>query len=195
VDVEPQADYEVKTPFGQGTFIVRTDVAPGTYRSRGGDGCYWARLRTTAGVPAAAAASMAPIRHLEACARSGRYRATGSGSSPLPPGRSSSRIVFQRLSRAYPFGALFHAWSANDRALVCRVRSRADPVQECRGLLARSLGRLRRAPHVLPQSAQSGNSASRSQESRGRGVFLTRGRMCFSLGKADGSASGLKGVA
>jgi len=33
------------TKFGQGTFIVGTDMAPGTYRSSKGDGCYWARLR------------------------------------------------------------------------------------------------------------------------------------------------------
>jgi hypothetical protein len=33
------------TKFGQGTFIVGTDMTPGTYRSTKGDGCYWARLR------------------------------------------------------------------------------------------------------------------------------------------------------
>jgi hypothetical protein len=37
------------TRFGQGEFIVRTDIAPGTYRSRGGEGCYWARLRSFTG--------------------------------------------------------------------------------------------------------------------------------------------------
>jgi len=37
------------TSFGQGEFIVGTDIAPGTYRSRGGDGCYWARLRSFSG--------------------------------------------------------------------------------------------------------------------------------------------------
>lgn len=38
-----------KTSFGQGEFIVRTDIAPGTYRSRGSSGCYWARLRSFTG--------------------------------------------------------------------------------------------------------------------------------------------------
>jgi hypothetical protein len=33
------------TRFGQGTFIVGTDMAAGTYRSSKGNGCYWARLR------------------------------------------------------------------------------------------------------------------------------------------------------
>jgi dipeptidyl aminopeptidase/acylaminoacyl peptidase len=33
-----------KTSFGEGTFIVGTDIAAGTYRAPGGDGCYWARL-------------------------------------------------------------------------------------------------------------------------------------------------------
>jgi hypothetical protein len=33
-----------KTRFGAGTYIVRTDISPGTYRSRAGGACYWARL-------------------------------------------------------------------------------------------------------------------------------------------------------
>lgn len=37
-----------KTRFGPGTFIVGTDIAPGTYRGRGGS-CYWARLRSFGG--------------------------------------------------------------------------------------------------------------------------------------------------
>jgi hypothetical protein len=31
-------------PFRDGTYIVRTDIAPGTWRSEGGSSCYWARL-------------------------------------------------------------------------------------------------------------------------------------------------------
>lgn len=31
-------------PFGDGTFIVGTDIAPGTWRSVGGHDCYWKRL-------------------------------------------------------------------------------------------------------------------------------------------------------
>jgi hypothetical protein len=31
-------------PFGDGTYIVGTDIAPGTWRSAGSEGCYWARL-------------------------------------------------------------------------------------------------------------------------------------------------------
>lgn len=31
-------------PFSDGTFIVNKDIAPGTWRSAGGSGCYWARL-------------------------------------------------------------------------------------------------------------------------------------------------------
>ena len=33
------------TSFGQGTFIVGTDMRPGTYRSSRGADCYWERLR------------------------------------------------------------------------------------------------------------------------------------------------------
>jgi len=33
-----------KTSFGPGTYIVNTDIAPGTYSAPGGDTCYWARL-------------------------------------------------------------------------------------------------------------------------------------------------------
>jgi hypothetical protein len=29
-----------------GTFVVGTDIAPGTYRTNGGNGCYWARLKS-----------------------------------------------------------------------------------------------------------------------------------------------------
>ena len=32
------------TSFGDGTHIVGEDIAPGTYRAPGGEGCYWARL-------------------------------------------------------------------------------------------------------------------------------------------------------
>jgi hypothetical protein len=31
-------------PFGSGTWIVGTDIAAGTWRAPGGDGCYWERL-------------------------------------------------------------------------------------------------------------------------------------------------------
>jgi hypothetical protein len=29
-----------------GTYVVGTDIAPGTYRTNGGTGCYWARLKS-----------------------------------------------------------------------------------------------------------------------------------------------------
>lgn len=32
-----------------GTYVVGSDVAPGTYRAPGGDACYWARLKDTDG--------------------------------------------------------------------------------------------------------------------------------------------------
>lgn len=38
-----------KTRFGEGTYIVKVDITPGTYRTRGGDNCYWARLRSFEG--------------------------------------------------------------------------------------------------------------------------------------------------
>lgn len=34
-----------QTSFGEGTFIVGTDIQPGTYKSTGGQGCYYARLK------------------------------------------------------------------------------------------------------------------------------------------------------
>lgn len=33
-----------RTSFSDGTFLVGKEVAPGTYRARGGGDCYWARL-------------------------------------------------------------------------------------------------------------------------------------------------------
>jgi hypothetical protein len=38
-----------RTRFGQGTFIVGTDIAPGTYRSSRGPDCYWERLSAFTG--------------------------------------------------------------------------------------------------------------------------------------------------
>ncbi len=37
------------TSFGQGTFIVGTDMSPGIYKSSKGANCYWARLRNFTG--------------------------------------------------------------------------------------------------------------------------------------------------
>lgn len=37
------------SPFGDGTYIVNTDVAPGRWRSDGAGSCYWARLRNFTG--------------------------------------------------------------------------------------------------------------------------------------------------
>jgi hypothetical protein len=36
---------------GDGTYLVGTDIKPGTYRTSGpaGSGCYWARLKNTSG--------------------------------------------------------------------------------------------------------------------------------------------------
>lgn len=38
------------TSFGQGTFIVATDMVPGTYHSSRGANCYWERLSAFTGV-------------------------------------------------------------------------------------------------------------------------------------------------
>lgn len=38
-----------RTRWGAGTYLVGVDVAPGTYVSRGGSSCYWARLRAFTG--------------------------------------------------------------------------------------------------------------------------------------------------
>jgi len=36
-------------PFTEGTYIVGTDIAPGTWRSESGSNCYWARLKGFSG--------------------------------------------------------------------------------------------------------------------------------------------------
>jgi len=38
-----------RTTFGDGIFIVGTDILPGTYRSSGQNGCYWGRLANFTG--------------------------------------------------------------------------------------------------------------------------------------------------
>lgn len=40
---------ESKTSFGEGAYIVGTDIDPGTYRNSGGTGCYYERLRDFTG--------------------------------------------------------------------------------------------------------------------------------------------------
>jgi hypothetical protein len=35
--------------FGDGTHVVGEDIEPGTYKTEGGSGCYWARLRSFSG--------------------------------------------------------------------------------------------------------------------------------------------------
>ena len=42
----PPPPGQPNTTFGDGTYQVGVDIAPGTYRSAGGDNCYWARLRS-----------------------------------------------------------------------------------------------------------------------------------------------------
>lgn len=44
--VEPSAGITIP---GDGTFLVGDDIQPGTYRTAGGAGCYWARLKGTSG--------------------------------------------------------------------------------------------------------------------------------------------------
>jgi hypothetical protein len=38
-----------KVKFGDGAFIIRTDISPGTYRSSEGGDCYWQRVRSWSG--------------------------------------------------------------------------------------------------------------------------------------------------
>lgn len=38
-----------KAPFGNGTYVVGTDIAPGTWRADSPETCYWARLRGFSG--------------------------------------------------------------------------------------------------------------------------------------------------
>jgi hypothetical protein len=40
---------ESTTTFGPGLFMVNVDIKPGRYRSTGGDGCYWERLKNFGG--------------------------------------------------------------------------------------------------------------------------------------------------
>jgi hypothetical protein len=42
----PPPPGQPNTTFGDGLYQVGVDIAPGTYRSAGGTGCYWARLKT-----------------------------------------------------------------------------------------------------------------------------------------------------
>lgn len=47
--IEEPAQEGPATSFGDGTYEVGTEIAPGQYRSEGGDLCYWARLKSFSG--------------------------------------------------------------------------------------------------------------------------------------------------
>ena len=50
--VEQEAAAEPEAPagsFGAGTYLVGEDIKAGTYKARGGGGCYWARLKNLSG--------------------------------------------------------------------------------------------------------------------------------------------------
>jgi hypothetical protein len=42
----PAPPGQPNTTFGEGLYQVGVDIAPGIYRSAGGTGCYWARLKS-----------------------------------------------------------------------------------------------------------------------------------------------------
>jgi hypothetical protein len=44
--VASAAGAAVATKFGDGTYRIGKDIPAGTYRTRGGDECYWARLKS-----------------------------------------------------------------------------------------------------------------------------------------------------
>jgi hypothetical protein len=51
----PALVHALATTFGEGRFVVGTDIAPGTYRTAGKSGhpdCYWERLKDTNGTAA-----------------------------------------------------------------------------------------------------------------------------------------------
>ena len=70
-----------RTRFGAGTYIVGTDVAPGTFVSKGGGSCYWARLRSfTGGLEAIVANANPRGRAIVSIARSDRgFQSNGCG--------------------------------------------------------------------------------------------------------------------
>ena len=49
VTTAPPAPTGPLTEFGEGTYKVGEDIAAGTYKSAGGDYCYWARLKNDSG--------------------------------------------------------------------------------------------------------------------------------------------------
>jgi hypothetical protein len=71
-----------RTSFGEGIYIVKTDIAPGTYRSKAGADCYWARLRnftggTISGVIANGIGSAHPVVTIKATDKG--FKSSGCG--------------------------------------------------------------------------------------------------------------------
>lgn len=46
---EEEAAKQPKTSFGNGTFLVNSEIQPGTYKTEGGSSCYYERLSGTSG--------------------------------------------------------------------------------------------------------------------------------------------------
>lgn len=48
-EAEAASEEGLSSTFGDGTWVVGEDIEPGTYRSEGGDYCYWERLSGLSG--------------------------------------------------------------------------------------------------------------------------------------------------
>lgn len=70
-----------RSSFGEGTYIVGVDIAPGQYASEGTSGCYWARLRDfTGGLRSILANDNASGRAIVQIAKSDRgFQSSGCG--------------------------------------------------------------------------------------------------------------------
>lgn len=53
----PAIRADQNAPFGDGTYVVGLDIAPGTWRTDGREGCYWERIRDFSGEPKAVIAN------------------------------------------------------------------------------------------------------------------------------------------
>jgi hypothetical protein len=78
---------DTDTSFGEGTYIVGTDLRPGTYGSPGGDLCYWERLRGFSGETAEIIANDLPSGQAIVTIRQSDkgFRSSGCGTWTLRP--------------------------------------------------------------------------------------------------------------
>ena len=139
--VVPTGATAQSTTFGDGQYVVGTDIAPGYYRGDGGESCYWARLSGFSGTTDEILANGTPtaavvLRILDTDAGfetqgCGEWSSDAAIATTAPTGYSTLGDVFElMLAHADDFIALTQGTSGGPAALQRRVSGMATRLEE-----------------------------------------------------------------